>query len=108
MKNYVRKCEVKDYNLEEIREIVYTIIQDNIGLDIEDIRDDVNITELGFDSLDAVQLIMELEKTFDIAIMDEDMEKMETLNDVFYYLIPIKEWRKYKLKKIDSKSLRNK
>ena len=44
------------------------------------------IKDLGLDSLDTVELIMELESNFDIAISDDDAKTLQTINDIFAYL----------------------
>ena len=58
-------------------------------LDIE--ADDVNentdiVNDLGADSLDTVELIMEFEKEFEISIPDEDAEKITTVGDAINYI----------------------
>jgi acyl carrier protein len=44
------------------------------------------IDDLGADSLDLVELIMEMEETFDIQIADNELEKIRTIQDVLDYL----------------------
>jgi acyl carrier protein len=44
------------------------------------------IDDLGADSLDLVELIMEMEETFDIQIADTELEKIRTIKDVLDYL----------------------
>ncbi|MHB9098629.1 MAG: acyl carrier protein [Syntrophales bacterium] len=44
------------------------------------------IDDLGADSLDLVELIMEMEETFDIQIADNELEKIRTIKDVLDYL----------------------
>ena len=61
----------------ELKEKVISIIKDqmsNPNLDVED--DMLFIDDLGFDSLDTVQLVMDLEEEFDISIPDEDAEEL--------------------------------
>lgn len=58
----------------------------------------------GMDSLDAVEMIMHIEKDLNIAIPDEDADKMgDSINSVMEFLMPIKGIRKEKLKKIDGR-----
>lgn len=44
------------------------------------------INDLGADSLDTVELVMELEDAFDMSIPDEDAEKMQTVGDAINYI----------------------
>ena len=44
------------------------------------------VNDLGADSLDIVELVMELEDEFDVSIPDEDAEKMQTVSDALKYL----------------------
>jgi acyl carrier protein len=63
------------------------IIVDKLGVDDADVVDSANFTnDLGADSLDTVELIMEFEKQFDISIPDEDAEKIATVGDAVSYL----------------------
>jgi len=63
------------------------IIVDKLGVDEADVVDSANFTnDLGADSLDTVELIMEFEKQFDISIPDEDAENIATVGDAVTYL----------------------
>lgn len=67
----------------EILENVKDIIVDKLGVDKECVCEASDIKEdLGADSLDTVELIMEAEKEFSISIEDEDAEKVKTVEDV--------------------------
>ena len=44
------------------------------------------VNDLGADSLDIVELVMELEDAFDLSIPDEDAEKMQTVGDAVKYI----------------------
>ena len=66
---------------------VHAIIVDKLGVDESDISADASFTnDLGADSLDTVELIMEFEKEFDITIPDEDAEQISTVGDAVTYL----------------------
>ena len=66
---------------------VKEIIVEKLGVDDSDIMDDASFTnDLGADSLDTVELIMEFEKEFDVTIPDEDAEKIATVGDAVSYL----------------------
>ena len=63
------------------------IIVDKLGVDESEISDAASFqNDLGADSLDTVELIMEFEKEFDIAIPDEEAEKIATVGDAVAYL----------------------
>ena len=66
---------------------VKAIIVEKLGVEEDDITDDASFTnDLGADSLDTVELIMEFEKEFDITIPDEDAEKIATVGDAVSYV----------------------
>lgn len=66
---------------------VHSIIQDKLGVDESEITRDASFTDdLGADSLDTVELIMEFEKEFDITIPDEEAEDIQTVGDAVDYL----------------------
>lgn len=66
---------------------VYKIIVDKLGVDPSEVVDKASFTEdLGADSLDTVELIMEFEKEFDISIPDEAAEKIGTVGDAVKYI----------------------
>lgn len=66
---------------------VRSIIVDKLGVDEDSITEDSSFTnDLGADSLDTVELIMEFEKEFDLTISDEDAEKIATVGDAIAYL----------------------
>jgi len=66
---------------------VTAIIVEKLGIDEDDITNEASFTnDLGADSLDTVELIMEFEKEFDVTIPDEDAEKIATVGDAITYL----------------------
>lgn len=66
---------------------VKEIIADNHGLKPADIRDTDELMDgLGLDSLDVIELSMEVEKAFNITVEDDDVEKMKTVVDVANYV----------------------
>lgn len=72
---------------EDLAAKVRAIIVDKLGVDEDSIADDSSFTnDLGADSLDTVELIMEFEKEFDLTIPDEDAEKIATVGDAISYL----------------------
>lgn len=62
------------------------IIADKLGVDEAVIVHDSKLTELGADSLDGVEILMEVEKEFSISIPDKEMEKMKTAGDIIAYI----------------------
>jgi len=66
---------------------VKEIIVAKLGVDANQITPEASFTnDLGADSLDTVELVMEFEKAFNIQIPDEDAEKIGTVGDVINYL----------------------
>ena len=66
---------------------VKDIIEKELGVERDKLTDDANfIEDLGADSLDIVELVMEFEKEFNIDIPDEDAEKLKTVGDAMAYL----------------------
>lgn len=66
---------------------VTSIIVEKLGVEESDVTRDASFTnDLGADSLDTVELIMEFEKEFDITIPDEDAEQIATVGDAIEYL----------------------
>ena len=66
---------------------VREIIVEKLGVDESEIEDGASFTnDLGADSLDTVELIMEFEKEFDLTIPDEDAESIATVGDAVSYL----------------------
>ncbi len=66
---------------------VKAIIVDKLGVDAPDVVTEASFTnDLGADSLDIVELVMEFEKEFGINIPDEDAEKISTVGDAVSYM----------------------
>ncbi len=73
--------------MSNIADKVKQIIVDKLGVDESEISNAASFTnDLGADSLDTVELIMEFEKEFDLAIPDEEAEKIATVGDAVSYL----------------------
>ncbi len=70
-----------------IEEKVKQIIVDKLGADEKEVTPTANFTnDLGADSLDTVELIMEFEEAFGINIPDEAAEKISTVGDAIKYI----------------------
>lgn len=66
---------------------VKSIIVDKLGVDENEVTNEASFTnDLGADSLDTVELIMEFEKEFNIAIPDDEAEKIATVGDAVKYI----------------------
>ncbi len=71
----------------DVAERVHKIIIDKLGVDEADVTREANFTnDLGADSLDTVELIMEFEKEFEISIPDEQAENIQTVGQAIDYL----------------------
>ena len=71
----------------DIASRVKSIIIDKLGVDEKEVTPQASFTnDLGADSLDTVELIMEFEKEFNIAIPDEQAEKIGTVGDAIAYI----------------------
>ncbi|UOE92873.1 MULTISPECIES: acyl carrier protein [Bacillaceae] len=63
------------------------IIVDRLGVEEAEVKPEASFKDdLGADSLDVVELVMELEDEFDLEISDEDAEKISTVQDVVSYI----------------------
>ena len=72
---------------QSIEEKVWKIIVERLGVDESEVTLEASFTnDLGADSLDTVELIMELEKEFNISIPDEQAEQIQTVGDAVSYL----------------------
>ena len=68
--------------MSDIKSKVTSIIVDKLGVEDSEVTPEASFTnDLGADSLDTVELIMELEKAFNISIPDEDAENIATVGD---------------------------
>ncbi len=72
---------------EEIFEKVSQILAEELGLDPESIDMDANfIEDLNADSLDIVDLVVEMEHEFDLSIPDDEAEQIKTVGDAVNYI----------------------
>jgi acyl carrier protein len=86
-KNVSLQLKSKNKIMSEIAEKVKAIIVDKLGVDEADVVTDASFTnDLGADSLDTVELIMEFEKEFDISIPDDQAEKIQTVGEAVRYI----------------------
>lgn len=74
--------------MSDIAAKVKNIIVDKLGVELDEVTHEASFAnDLGADSLDTVELIMEFEKEFNISIPDEAAEKIMTVGDAIKYLV---------------------
>lgn len=73
--------------MSEIRSKVKAIIVDKLGVDEAEVKAEASfVNDLGADSLDTVELIMEFEKEFNVNIPDDKAETIKTVGDAVAYI----------------------
>lgn len=73
--------------MSDVRSKVVSIIVDKLGVEESEVTNEASFTnDLGADSLDTVELIMEFEKEFNLSIPDEEAEKIETVGNAVAYI----------------------
>jgi len=73
--------------MSEIKTKVVSIIVDKLGVEESEVTNEASFTnDLGADSLDTVELIMEFEKEFNIAIPDDQAENIATVGEAVQYI----------------------
>ena len=73
--------------MSEIASRVKAIIVDKLGVEESEVTNEASFTnDLGADSLDTVELIMEFEKEFNVTIADDQAEKITTVGDAVAYI----------------------
>ena len=73
--------------MSDIAQKVKSIIVDKLGVDESEVVNEASFTnDLGADSLDTVELIMEFEKEFDIQIPDDQAENISTVGQAISYI----------------------
>ncbi len=73
--------------MSEVADKVKAIIVDKLGVNENEVTVEASFTnDLGADSLDTVELIMEFEKEFGITIPDDASEKIQTVGDAISYI----------------------
>ena len=73
--------------MEEIKATITRILVDKMGLKETEVTEDASIIkDLGIDSLDYAELVMDFEQAFNIRIPDQDAEKLDTIRDAMQYI----------------------
>lgn len=71
----------------DIQKKVTSILIEKLGIPESEITPDANfVKDLGIDSLDYAELVMDFEQTFDIKIPDDDAEKLQTISQAVKYI----------------------
>jgi len=74
-------------NLATVIERVTKVVVDRLGVDESEVKPEASFRDdLGADSLDVVELVMEFEEEFDMQIDDEDAEKIGTVGDAVSFI----------------------
>ena len=75
-------------NQEQVAEKVIAIVSEQLSVDKAEISKETSfVNDLGADSLDTVELVMELEDEFDMNIPDEEAEKLQTVGSAIDYIV---------------------
>lgn len=78
---------INKIDMSDIKSKVIAIIVDKLGVEESEVTNEASFTnDLGADSLDTVELIMEFEKEFNIAIPDDQAETIQTVGDAVSYI----------------------
>jgi len=73
--------------MQDIPKKVTRILTEKLGIAESEITPDANfVKDLGIDSLDYAEIVMEFEQTFDIRIPDDDAEKLQTYDEAVKYI----------------------
>ena len=74
-------------NTHEIKEIITRVV---IGFDIENLKEDENLFDEGIDSLELMNILLEIEEQYGIEIPDEDVDKCNSIEGIVRYLQNVK------------------
>jgi acyl carrier protein len=73
--------------MQDVKHKINAILIEKLGIPESQITSDASfVKDLGIDSLDYAELVMEFEQTFDIKIPDDDAEKMQTIGQAIDYI----------------------
>ncbi len=73
--------------MQNVQQKVTAILVEKLGIAESEITPNANfVKDLGIDSLDYAELVMDFEQTFSIKIPDDDAEKMQTINQAVSYI----------------------
>jgi len=69
--------------VENIKEV---ILEAEVLGDVSDLKNDIALSKQGIDSLDVVNVYLLLEERFDVKIPDEDLNKVQTIDEIIEYI----------------------
>ncbi|MBS1951346.1 MAG: Acyl carrier protein [Cytophagales bacterium] len=73
--------------MQDVQTKINAILIEKLGIPESQITSDASfVKDLGIDSLDYAELVMEFEQTFDVKIPDDDAEKMQTIGQAISYI----------------------
>lgn len=73
--------------MSDVKEKVIKVVSEQLGVDEEKITDNTSfINDLGADSLDIVEMVMELEDEFNVKIPEDAAEKIQTVGDAVTFI----------------------
>jgi acyl carrier protein len=73
--------------MQDVKHKINAILIEKLGIPESQITSDASfVRDLGIDSLDYAELVMEFEQSFDIKIPDDDAEKMQTIGQAIAYI----------------------
>jgi acyl carrier protein len=73
--------------MQDVQKRITSILIEKLGIPQSEITPDASfVRDLGIDSLDYAELVMEFEQAFDIKIPDDDAEKMQTIGQAVSYI----------------------
>lgn len=77
-----------------LRDRIIQLVCDNLGVNPDQVTPTLSFADVfGTDSLDVVELVMELEESFDTTIADDEAQKIKTVGDIIDYLARRKLWQ---------------
>jgi len=74
--------------MSDVAKTVMELVAEQMGMIVEELKvEDSLVHDLGADDLHIVELVMNLEESFEIEIPDEDFDKIDTIQDVIDYIL---------------------
>ena len=72
--------------MNNIKDRVFTVIAETLDMDVSSFNENTTFVDAGIDSLDMMELFIEIETEFDVSIPDSDVEKMQRFGDIVTWL----------------------